>query len=124
MIGVSRELTRRARARIGVFAALPVTDDFVTVVCDPSQGKDGEVWLRCCVDEPLFSAPEPLLVCRLLFPLGAATLDNTASRQLSGARLLRHHLQGGSSWHRAGIFGTAATATAIWWYNGPATERT
>jgi len=27
-----------------------------------------------------------------------------------------------SSWHRAGIFGTAATTTAIWWYNGPATE--
>jgi hypothetical protein len=26
-------------------------------------------------------------------------------------------------WHMAGIFGTAATATAIWWYNRPATER-
>ena len=26
-------------------------------------------------------------------------------------------------WHMADIFGTAATATAIWWYNGPTTER-
>jgi len=38
VIAVSRELTRRARARIGVFAALPLTDDFVTVVCDPAWG--------------------------------------------------------------------------------------
>jgi hypothetical protein len=61
VIAVSRELTRRARARIGVFAALPLTDDFVTVVCDPSQGKDGEQWLRRCVDEPLFSTLFPNL---------------------------------------------------------------
>jgi hypothetical protein len=61
VIAVSRELTRRARARIGVFAALPLTDDFVAVVCDPSQGKDGEEWVRRCVDEPVFSALFPNL---------------------------------------------------------------
>jgi hypothetical protein len=61
VIFVSRELTRRARVRIGVFAALQLTDDFVTVVCDPSQGKDGEQWLRRCVDEPLFSTLFPNL---------------------------------------------------------------
>ena len=43
VIAVCRALTRRARARIGVFAILPLTDD-------------GEEWLRRCVDEPLFSA--------------------------------------------------------------------
>jgi hypothetical protein len=61
VIAVSRELTRRARARIGAFAALPLTDDFVAVVCDPSQGEDGKEWLRRCVDEPLFSALFPNL---------------------------------------------------------------
>lgn len=61
VIAVSRELTRRARARTGVFAALPLTDDFVAVVCDPSWGDDGEEWLRRCVDEPLFSALFPNL---------------------------------------------------------------
>jgi len=55
VIAVSRELTRRARARTGVFAALPLTDDFVALICSPNQGKDGEEWLRRCVDEPLFS---------------------------------------------------------------------
>jgi len=59
VIAVSRELTQRARARTSVFAALPLTDDFVAVVCAPSQGKDGEEWLRRCVDEPLFSALFP-----------------------------------------------------------------
>jgi hypothetical protein len=29
----------------------------------------------------------------------------------------------GRNWHRAGHPGTAATATAFWWYRGPATER-
>jgi hypothetical protein len=53
VIAVSRGLTRRARARTGVFAALPLSDDFVAVVCAPSQGKGGEEWLRRCVDEPL-----------------------------------------------------------------------
>jgi len=47
------ELTRRARARTGVFAALRLTDDFVAVICSPNQGKGGEEWLRRCVDEPL-----------------------------------------------------------------------
>jgi hypothetical protein len=61
VIAVSRELTRRARARAGVFAALPLTDDFVAVVCDPSWGDDGERWLRRCVDEPLFSVLFPNL---------------------------------------------------------------
>src|SRR5262245_20987815 len=61
VIAVSRKLTRRAHARIGVFAALPLTDDFVAVACDPSQGEDGEEWLRRCVDEPLFSALFPNL---------------------------------------------------------------
>ena len=61
VIAVSRELTRRARARIGVFAALPLTDDFVAVVCDPSWGDDGEEWLRRCIDEPLLSALFPNL---------------------------------------------------------------
>jgi len=65
VIAVSRELTRRARARIGVFAALPLTDDFVAVVCDPSWGDDGEAWLRRCIDEPLFSALFPNLSQRL-----------------------------------------------------------
>jgi hypothetical protein len=37
-----------------VFVLLPLVDDFVAVVCDPSQGEDGEEWLRRCVDEPLF----------------------------------------------------------------------
>jgi len=44
-----------------VFAALPLTDDFVAVVCDPAWGDDGEEWLRRCVDEPLFSALFPNL---------------------------------------------------------------
>jgi hypothetical protein len=61
VIAVSRELTRRARARTGVFAALPLTDDFVALICSPNQGKDGEEWLRRCVDEPLFSALFPNL---------------------------------------------------------------
>jgi hypothetical protein len=61
VIAVSREPTRRARARTGVFAALPLTDDFVAVICSPNQGKDGEEWLRRCVDEPLFSALFPNL---------------------------------------------------------------
>jgi hypothetical protein len=61
VIAVSRELTRRARARTGAFAALPLTDDFVAAVCDPSWGDDGEEWLRRCVDEPLFSALFPNL---------------------------------------------------------------
>jgi len=56
-------------------AVLPLTDDFVTVVCNPSQGKDGD----CCVDEPLLSAlfPNLSLCVWLLFTLGAATLDNS-----------------------------------------------
>jgi hypothetical protein len=61
VIAVSRELTRRAHARIGAFTALPLTDDFVAVVCDPSWGDEGEGWLRRCVDEPLFSALFPNL---------------------------------------------------------------
>ena len=61
VIAVSRELTRRARGRIGVFAALLLTDDFVAVVCDPSWGNNGEEWLRRCVDEPLLSALFPNL---------------------------------------------------------------
>ena len=61
VIAVSRELTRRARTRTGVLAAWPLTDDFVAIVCDPSWGKIGEEWLRCCVDEPLFSALFPNL---------------------------------------------------------------
>jgi hypothetical protein len=59
VIAVSRELTRRARAQTGVFAALPLADDFVAVVCDSSQGECGEEWLRRCVDEPLLSALFP-----------------------------------------------------------------
>jgi hypothetical protein len=27
------------------------------------------------------------------------------------------------SWHRVGIFGTARITMAIWWYNGPRTDR-
>jgi hypothetical protein len=55
VIAVCRELTARARARRGVFAGLPLSDDFVAVVCDPAQGDEGEHWLRACVDEPLRS---------------------------------------------------------------------
>jgi hypothetical protein len=58
---VCRELTRRARERMGVFAALPLTDDFVAVICDPGSGDEGEEWLRRCLDEPLLSALFPNL---------------------------------------------------------------
>ena len=51
VIAVCHELTRRAHARAGVFAALPLTDDFVAVVCDPAWGDDGERWLRACIDD-------------------------------------------------------------------------
>jgi hypothetical protein len=53
---VSHELTRRARARAGI--PLPLVDDFVAVVCDPSQAEDGEEGLLRCVDEPLFPIPD------------------------------------------------------------------
>ncbi len=53
LVAICRELTRRARAREGVFATFPLTDEFVAVVCDPQEGFE---WFEACVDEPLRSS--------------------------------------------------------------------
>lgn len=63
LVHVARELTRRAHARVEAFAKLPVADDFVAVVCDPSLGEEGEELLRACVGEPLLSRLYPNLDC-------------------------------------------------------------
>ena len=61
IVATCRELERRARERLGVFAALRLNQEFVAVACDPSQGEEGEKWLSCCVDEPLRSKLFPNL---------------------------------------------------------------
>ncbi len=52
LVAICRELTRRARAREGVFATIPLTDEFVAAVCDPRESIE---WFEACVDEPLRS---------------------------------------------------------------------
>lgn len=53
MAKLCRELTRRAQERESVFRSMPVTEDFVAVVCDPSLGRQGEELLMACVEGPM-----------------------------------------------------------------------
>lgn len=65
VIDAARALTERARRGAGLLARLPLDPSFVVVVCDPSQGQEGELWLARSLDEPLRSTlcpglPEPV----------------------------------------------------------------